>query len=310
VKLRRLAVAAVAALALIGAGLAVLGALQRPHTALPPGARGRFADVDGIRLRYVQAGQGPDVLLIHGSPGSLEDWDPVFDRLAARFRVTAFDRTGHGYSEGHRRPHTVTENARVSLGLIRALGLRDVVVVGHSYGGATALGMAEAAPPEVRALVVVGSRAYPPVRVEPIVRALAVPYLGPGLAVLLGPVMARARMESGARASFGPNAALIPAGFIETRVALWSRPTIVAALSQERATFQDELTALSARYPTIRRPLWVVCGDADPNFADAQRLAREVPGAHLVPVAGTGHYVQFARPEVVLAAIDETSAAP
>ena len=184
VKLRRLAPVAAAALALLVVGVFAVGALQRPDTSLPPGTRGGFATVDGIRLRYVQAGQGRDVLLIHGSPGSLEDWDPVFDRLAARFRVTAFDRPGHGYSEGSRRPHTVTGNARISLGLIHALGLRDVLVVGHSYGGATALGMAVAAPPELRALVVVGSRVYPPVPVEPAVRALAVPHLGPGLAVL------------------------------------------------------------------------------------------------------------------------------
>ena len=308
-KIRRAALGLLVTLSLLVAGVAVLGALQRPDTAPPPGSRGRFVTVDGVRLRYVQAGLGPDVLLIHGSPGSLEDWDPVFDRLAAHFRVTAFDRPGHGYSEGHRRPHTVAENARLALGLVHALGLRDVTVAGHSYGGATALGMAASGAPEVRALVVVGSKAYPPVRVERIYRALAVPYLGPGLAVLLGPFMGRARVERGVRASFGPNAALIPAGFVERRAPLWSRPTIVSALSQERTTLQDELTALSGRYREIRRPVWIVCGDADANFADAQRLARDVPGARLVALEGTGHYVQFARPEALEAAILEAAGA-
>ena len=147
-RLRRAAGGILAALGLLVAGVAVLGALQRPDTALPAGGRGRFVALDGVRLRYVQAGQGTDVLLIHGSPGSVEDWDPVFDRLAAGHRVTAFDRPGHGYSEGHGLPHTVAGNARAALGLVRALGLRDVVVVGHSYGGATALTLGPARAPQ------------------------------------------------------------------------------------------------------------------------------------------------------------------
>jgi pimeloyl-ACP methyl ester carboxylesterase len=305
--LRRTAGGVLAALVLLVAGVAVLGVLQHPDTEPPAGRRGRFVAVDGVRLRYLQAGQGTDVLLIHGSPGSAEDWDPVFDRLAAHHRVTAFDRPGHGYSEGHRRPHTVAGNARAALGLVRALGLRDVVVVGHSYGGATALSLGAAGAPEVRALVVVGSHAYPPVRVEPIYRVLAVPRFGAGVAVLLGPFLGRARVERGVRASFGPDAALIPAGFVEQRAPLWSRPTIVAALSQERTTLQEELTALSGTYASLRRPLWILCGDADPNFADAQRLARDVPGARLVALSGTGHYVQYARPDALVAAVEEAA---
>ena len=165
-RMRGFAAVALAAVPAVLGAVAVLGALQRPHTTLPAGTRGRHVTVDGTRLRYVQEGSGSDVLLIHGSPGSVEDWQPVFDRLVPRFRVTAFDRPGHGYSEGDRLPHTPSENARVTLALIRALGLREVVVVGHSYGGATALRLGTSNPPEVRALVVVGSRAYPPVVVS------------------------------------------------------------------------------------------------------------------------------------------------
>src|SRR5262245_7436735 len=111
-KLARVALrSSVAFVLLVVVGLAALGALQRPDTTLPPGARGRHVTVDGVPIRCVQAGQGRDLLLVHGSPGSIEDWDPVFDRLAQRYRVTAFDRPGHGYSGGANRPHTPDENA-------------------------------------------------------------------------------------------------------------------------------------------------------------------------------------------------------
>jgi pimeloyl-ACP methyl ester carboxylesterase len=308
--LRRVVLVLAGVAAALLAVLAVVGFLQHPDTSLPPGVRGSHVSVDGTSLRYLQQGTGPDVLLIHGSPGSAEDWDPVLERLAAHFRVTAYDRIGHGYSEGARLPHTPTENARITLGLIRALGLRDVVVVGHSYGGATALRLAIDHPPELRGLVTVGARAYPPAVIEPLYRVVAVPMVGTGVAALLTPFMGADRIATGIRQSFGPNVALIPSGFIEARTRLWTRPTVVATLSQERTTLDAELGPASARYPSITVPLRVVCGVDDVrNYQDAQRLAREVPGAQLVALPQTGHYVQFAHPEAVVAAVEDVAGA-
>lgn len=173
--------------------------------------------VGGTPIRYVQAGTGPDVVLVHGSPGSLEDWEPILARLSPRFRVTAFDRPGHGYSGGAERPHTPAENAAVALDLIRALGLRDAVLVGHSFGGAVALDLAIRRPAEVRSYVLVGAKSYPPVAGEPIYRAVTLPVVGRGLATALTPLMGRSRIDSGVRAGFGPNADAIPRDFVARR---------------------------------------------------------------------------------------------
>jgi pimeloyl-ACP methyl ester carboxylesterase len=310
-KMGRLVSLLVVSMALVVGAICLLGLTQAPDATLPAGARGTHVDVGGVPIRYAQAGRGADILLIHGSPGSVEDWDAVFDRLAQRFRVTAFDRHGHGYSGGARRPHTPGENARVASGLIRALGLRDVVVVGHSYGGATALAMATTPEtPDVRALVLVGARAYGPVNVDGIFRLLALPAFGPGFGRLMGPFIGPSRVEAGIRASFGPNVGAMPAGFAAPRARLWTRPTVSATLAEERTTFEESLDAQSARYPEIRRPVWIVCGDQDePNTSQARRLAGEIPGARLVILPDTGHYVQFARPDAVIAAI-EAAAAP
>src|SRR5688500_1422519 len=156
-RVRRLVGILAALLALVVVLVCGLGTLQRPRTAMPPGVSGRHVDVGGVPIRYLQAGAGPDVLLIHGSPGWAEDWEPVFERLTRRFRVTAFDRHGHGFSGGADLPHTPAENARVTLGVIRALGLRDVTLVGHSYGGVTGLHLATGNPEEVRSYVLVSA---------------------------------------------------------------------------------------------------------------------------------------------------------
>jgi pimeloyl-ACP methyl ester carboxylesterase len=296
---------------LLVASLTVVGAFQRPTTELPPGAIGSHVRIGGTAIRYAQAGHGRDVLLLHGSPGSVEDWSPVFDRLAERFRVTAFDRPGHGYSGGAELPHTLEENARVTLEVIHALRLQDVVVVGHSYGGATGLALATHNPKEARAFVIVSSRAHGPVPVEGLYRLLRVPMFGTGLAAVAAPWVGPARIESGIRSSFGPNAAAMPPGFVSQHVTLWGRPTVTHTLACERVTLEASLSAIALHYPEIRKPVFLVYGEQDErNYRDARGLAREIPGATLVSLPNTGHYVQYARPDDLIHVIEQAAAAP
>jgi len=257
-------------------------------------------------IRYVQAGGGPDVLLVHGSPGSLEDWELTMARLSPRFRVTAFDRPGQGYSGGAGRPHTIEDNATVVLGVIRALGLHDVVYVGHSFGGAMGLQLAIRNPGEIRRFVLVGSKAYPPVPVEPLYRVIAsMGVAGRGLAVGLGPLMGPERIEAGVRAAFGPNA--IPPDFVAGRTRIWMRPAVVAALAQERVGFEPSLAVQAPRYGEIRKGVVIVCGEQDRNHEEAPRLAREIPGARLVMLPETGHYVPISRPDELAAVIEDAA---
>jgi pimeloyl-ACP methyl ester carboxylesterase len=292
-------------------GLCLLGAAQKPDTRLPPGLRGVHVTVDGIPIRYVQGGRGSDVLLLHGSPGSVEDWEAVFPRLAERFRVTAIDRPGHGYSGGADRPHTPQANAAVALGVIRALRLEHVTVVGHSFGGATALALALEDPPEVRSIVVAGSRAYPPVPVEPLYRLLALPWIGPGIGAAIAPSIGEGKVDAGVRVAFGVNADAMPAGFVAARTKLWTRPTITTSLSLERVAFESALATMAPHYREIRKPTFVVYGAADARAAaDGPRLGRDVPVARLVALPDTGHYVQYARPEALIHVIEQAAATP
>src|ERR1043166_3690375 len=127
-------------LALVG-GVALYGAGYRPQTDLPAGLQGQFAEVMGVRTRYLQVGHGPDVLLIHGSTGSLEDWAAVRDALAQDFRVTTYDRPGHRYTAAGL-CYDFVYNADFASALIHQLHLERPVVAGHSYGGTTALALA------------------------------------------------------------------------------------------------------------------------------------------------------------------------
>ena len=60
--------------------------------------------IDDLNIRYTQAGEGPDVLVLHGWGGCIESFGPVIGALCDRYRVTALDFPGHGKSDPPPRP--------------------------------------------------------------------------------------------------------------------------------------------------------------------------------------------------------------
>ena len=302
----RLGLVAAALIGLAITGFTVAGALYEPEPGIPAGFAGKHVVVNGVRLRVLQRGSGRDVLLIHGSPGSLEDWSLVMDALDDSFRVTAFDRPGHGFS-ADTGEYSYEHNAVMALGLIDALGLENVIVAGHSYGGSTALAAAVRAPGSVAAYVIVDSSAYVSSReVRATYRLLAVPWLGTGFARALGPDYAKERIASGIPAEFRGTP---PPGFIALRQRLWSSPKVMHALASEIRGANAGLQRISPKYGEIRRPTFIVA-QADNEFrsATAQRLHRDIAGSTLSLVKGTGHSIPIERPLAVADAIRQAAA--
>lgn len=126
---------------------------------------GKFILANGIRTNYHDIGEGPPVLLIHGSgPGvtGWANWRLTIPALATRFRVLAPDIVGFGYTE---RPDDVQYNMGTwvdhLLGFMDALDIKQAHIVGNSFGGGLALAMAIRAPHRVRRLVLMGSAGIP-----------------------------------------------------------------------------------------------------------------------------------------------------
>jgi pimeloyl-ACP methyl ester carboxylesterase len=125
---------------------------------------------NGLRFHYQQSGSGPDVVLIHGVTGDLSIWFlcRAMQELGTRFRVTAYDLRGHGYSEAPESQYTSADHAADLLALMDGLGIgRDgtspAAVVGHSFGGVIAL-HAAALGPERFASVVLSDPYFPALR--------------------------------------------------------------------------------------------------------------------------------------------------
>lgn len=105
---------------------------------------GKFIDVEGIRTHYYEKGDGRPLVLIHGgamghitAADSAYDWSTNFDSLAERYRVFAIDKLGQGYTDNPARDEDYSMAATVdhTVATLKALGLENVDLVGHSRGG-------------------------------------------------------------------------------------------------------------------------------------------------------------------------------
>jgi hypothetical protein len=123
-----------AAAALAGTALIVNWQARRAERRHPP--EGKFITVNGVRLHYIDAGEGSPVVLLHGNGSMLQDVElSIFGPLAKTHRVIAFDRPGFGYSERPRnRVWTPEEQAALLRNALQALGVDRPVLYGHSFG--------------------------------------------------------------------------------------------------------------------------------------------------------------------------------
>ncbi|HEX2074177.1 MAG TPA: alpha/beta hydrolase [Geodermatophilus sp.] len=115
----------------------------------------RDISANGVRLHIAEAGSGPLVLLLHGFPQFWWTWRAQLPALAAAgFRAVAPDLRGYGASDKPPRGYDLPTAASDVAALVRALGERDAVVVGHDWGGLVAWSVAALHPRSVRRLVV------------------------------------------------------------------------------------------------------------------------------------------------------------
>jgi pimeloyl-ACP methyl ester carboxylesterase len=113
------------------------------------------AQLNGTRLHYVTAGNGPSVMLLHGWPETWYEWRHVIDLLVGEYQVVAPDLRGFGYSGKPASGYDAATMAADLAALSDHLGLRDVTVLGHDWGAVFAYVYAAKTPGQVRALGIV-----------------------------------------------------------------------------------------------------------------------------------------------------------
>jgi pimeloyl-ACP methyl ester carboxylesterase len=169
---------------------------------------GRFLDVDGVRLHYVERGAGEPLVLLHGNGSMIEDFESsgLIDLAAKNYRVIVFDRPGFGHSD---RPRNVvwTPDAQAELikHALERLGVSNATVLGHSWGASVAVALALKYPDLIRGLVLASGYYYPTARPDVIAMgAPALPVIGDILCYTLSPLISRAIWPLMMTKIFGP----------------------------------------------------------------------------------------------------------
>lgn len=111
---------------------------------------------NGVRLFYQQAGDGPDLVLLHAVTSNQAIWaiSGLFESLSATYRVTSYDLRGHGGSERPPLGYTSRDMAADFAALHDQLGLGPAFLVGHSFGGVSAIHAASLYPDKVAGVIV------------------------------------------------------------------------------------------------------------------------------------------------------------
>ncbi len=171
-------------------------------------AAGRFLDVNGVRLHYVERGSGDPLVLLHGNGSMIEDFESsgLIDLAEKNYRVIAFDRPGFGHSNRPRSvvwtPHAQAELIKKALG---RLGVSNATVLGHSWGASVAVALALKFPDMIRGLVLASGYYYPTARPDVIAMgAPSLPLIGDLLSHTLSPLISRALWPLMMAKIFGP----------------------------------------------------------------------------------------------------------
>ncbi len=263
-----------------------------------PAHRAAYVRIGPLALRYVRAGRGPTVVLVHGFGESLMAWRAVFDQLAGRADVIALDLPGFGLSSKPPSGYATDSLAADLLGALDALDVHRAVLVGHSMGGAVVAAAALRDPGRVRALVLVD----------------------PALVGTPAPV-SEARRSDSARGAAAPLIAEYEAlrtRFTAPHDADWLAETdsarayapaddpayrnaVAAVLREFDFAYLTDERAARWRLPTLL--LW---GEYDQIFplADGRRLATRLRGASFEVVPRSWHRPHVERPTQTAAAIE------
>lgn len=286
---------------------------RRVERLYPP--TGQFIAINGHRLHFVEtrpaAGEPlGTVVLLHGACSNLvESMLSLGSALAKQYRVIAFDRPGHGWSErtigiGVAQP---ARQAGVIAEALRRLGIRNAVIVGHSWSGAVVPNFGLDHTDVAGAMLILAGVTHPwPGGYVAWYKRLTASWLGWLFTRTLAVPLALLFSPSSVRKTFAPQAA--PPEFMEKAfIPLVFRPTALYANARDAAALYEAVARQSARYREIGIPTVVIGGELDEivwTDLHALSFARDVPGAELIVLPGVGHMPQYAHTDLVVSKIE------
>ena len=235
-----------------------------------------YVSNDGVRIHYHVEGEGPPLVLQHGTSQSLEDWHSYgyVQGLKGDYQLILVDHRGHGRSD---KPHDsksygLDKSVSDIVAVLDDLNIPRAHYFGYSMGGWIGFGVAKYAPDRFHSLIIGASHPYE--RSMQTARQL----LGEGIEAFLAP------FESAMAEPIEPKA--------KARL-LNNDAEALIALTKDRPNL-EELP------PSMTMPCLMYVGERDPLFSDVERAARQLPNGTFFSLPGLGHYEGFARSVLAL----------
>ncbi len=263
----------------------------------------QYLNVNGVRIRYIKTGEGPQLVLLHTLRTQLDIFQMVIPELARDFTVFALDYPGHGWSDIPEVDYKPELFTRTVAGFLDKLNIKNAIVAGISIGGVIPLLLAAEHNSRIRGVVSINPYDYASGKglgrgnlVARIISTLALyPVMGETVMRMRNEMVERIIFEGGVST---PSA--ITAPFLAEMVSVGNRPRhYLAFLNLLR--HGKEWTHAHTVYGRINIPVLLVYGDHDwSNESERQMTFNEIPGAQMEIVPNSGHFMALDRPEAVI----------
>jgi pimeloyl-ACP methyl ester carboxylesterase len=229
-------------------------------------------------LFFQQVGQGSPLVLLHGLGANGTMFDPVVPAFTSQHQVIVPDLRGHGRSQDMSGPYDVPQFAADVIGVLDALALQSVDVLGYSHGGTVAQYLAHTFPHRIRRLILACTYAYNALSF----REKIEDHLQPWLIRLLG--LGRLMHVAIRAGALGP---------IDTEHAQRLEALLASMGTRQMLAASKGLTTFDSRpwLTEIQQPTLIIAGENDPAvpLAHARVLFRGIPNARLESIASAGH---------------------
>ncbi|MET2827073.1 alpha/beta fold hydrolase [Mesorhizobium shangrilense] len=268
---------------------------------------GKFVEIDGNRIHYVEAGEGPPVVFLHGLGAQLHHFlHPLFGRFGPGYRLIALDRPGSGYSvRAGGATGRLPEQAEVVRRFIETLGLEKPLVVGHSLGGAIALTLAVEHPDAISGIALLAPLTHMERRIRGLFKAIYIP------STLLRTILANTIAIPMSLKYAGPTLDLVfspqsPPADYGTAGGGWLglRPSHFYATSTDLVAIEHDLGHVEQRYKEITMPAGILFGTSDRVLnigVHGRPMIEKIKDLDFESIKGLGHMPQFIEPERIIA---------
>lgn len=262
----------------------------------PLQVRQHYVQAGRFRTRVIEAGTGPDLVLMHGTGGHVEAFLRNLPGLARDFHVVLFDFVGHGWSDGPDEPYTLDVYAEQLEALLDVLGIERALLSGESLGGWVTAWFAARRPERVeRAILAVPGNVT--MKLETMKRLRESTRKA---VVEASRENVRARLEW----LFAPdNRHLVTDELVEVRYEIYTRPaaerTIENVLVLQDPEVRRRYTWDRGWCGRIAVPTLILWTEHDPTgpVEEGELLHEWIPGSQLVVMPDAGHWPQWERPE-------------